>query len=159
VGGLKTFSKEMGMIGIYSADGRVHRYEVFVPFLESVSDAVLADSKAVRIVSQKPLGDSGSSVQALDEDGWHDLEVHPELNSWVTHSRFRMLTQINISDHSSPRLEGAVPLSDGEFIWTYALVLEQTEVAETITLTLRAKNKNGEQGGADQPAAAVKSKF
>ncbi len=138
-----TSLQEMGMTGIYSADGRVHGYEVFVPFLESVSEAVLADSKALRIVSQKPLKDSIPSVLALNHDGWHDLEVHPELNSWVTHLRFRILARIDISDHTSPTLDGTVLLSDGDLIWTYALRLEQTDVAETITLRLRSKTKTG----------------
>ena len=148
----------MGMIGIYSADGTVHRYDVFVPFLDSVSDAVIGDVEALRIVSQKPLGDFNSSLQFLDESGWRDLEVHPELSSWVTHSRFRIITRMDISDQKTPELEGEVQFSDGEFIWTYGLILEQDDSAETLTFRLRGKTKNGEQVGAVQPAAAVDSK-
>ncbi len=101
-----TFSKEMGTIGIVSSKGgEVLEMDVFQLFFETIETAVIAGAEEIRIISQKPLGHAEVSVQFLDKEEWHELKPHPELNSWITHSRLRIVMRMDIADQREAGLQ------------------------------------------------------
>ncbi len=114
--------------------------EVFQPFFETIGSAVIAGAEEFRIVSQKPLGHAEISVQVRDAGGWRELKQHPELNSWITHSRLRIVMRMDIADQVTPKMNGQLPLSDGKQSWTFDATLEQSECEEIFTFREASKN-------------------